>query len=137
MKVATVWLPESLPAAQRETTPLRLADLNPLGAIIAFIGRPSLGKLLLALCLFNIAFQGANSIETLFLIERFAAQPWQVGVLLVIAGGTITLVQRLVAPLIARYGEQGTGEPHPGHRGDPAPGHPEAQADPYEPRASR
>jgi hypothetical protein len=31
----------------------------------------------------------------------------------------------------------GASEPHPGHRGDPAPGHPEAQADPYEPRASR
>jgi hypothetical protein len=31
----------------------------------------------------------------------------------------------------------GTGEPHPGRRGDPAPGHPEAQADPYEPKASR
>jgi hypothetical protein len=31
----------------------------------------------------------------------------------------------------------GASEPHPGRRGDPAPGHPEAQADPYEPRASR
>jgi hypothetical protein len=31
----------------------------------------------------------------------------------------------------------GTGEPHPGRRGDPAPGHPEAQADPYDQRASR
>jgi hypothetical protein len=31
----------------------------------------------------------------------------------------------------------GTGEPHPGRRGDPAPGHPEAQADPYDPRAAR
>ena len=31
----------------------------------------------------------------------------------------------------------GTGEPHPGRRGDPAPGHPEAQADPYDPKASR
>jgi hypothetical protein len=31
----------------------------------------------------------------------------------------------------------GASEPHPGRRGDPAPGHPEAQSDPYEPRASR
>jgi hypothetical protein len=31
----------------------------------------------------------------------------------------------------------GTGEPNPGRRGNPAPGHPEAQADPYDPRASR
>jgi MFS transporter, DHA1 family, tetracycline resistance protein len=102
------WLPESLPAPQRETTPWRLADLNPLGAMAIFIGRPGLGKLLLAISLFNLAFQGANSVETLFLIEKFAAQPWQVGALVVIAGGTITLVQHLVKPLVARYGEQGT-----------------------------
>jgi hypothetical protein len=31
----------------------------------------------------------------------------------------------------------GTSEPHPGRRGDPAPGHPDAQADPYDPQASR
>lgn len=31
----------------------------------------------------------------------------------------------------------GTAEPHPGRRGDPAPGHPDAQADPYDPRAAR
>jgi len=31
----------------------------------------------------------------------------------------------------------GTGEPHPGRRGDPAPGHPEAQADPYDSEARR
>jgi hypothetical protein len=31
----------------------------------------------------------------------------------------------------------GASEPHPGRRGDPAPGHPEAQADPYDPRAAR
>jgi hypothetical protein len=31
----------------------------------------------------------------------------------------------------------GTGDAHPGHRGDPAPGQPDAQADPYEPRARR
>jgi len=31
----------------------------------------------------------------------------------------------------------GAGEPHPGRRGDPAPGHPEAQADPHDPKAAR
>ena len=31
----------------------------------------------------------------------------------------------------------GTGDTYAGRRGDPAPGHPEAQSDPYEPRASR
>jgi len=31
----------------------------------------------------------------------------------------------------------GPGDVHPGRRGDPAPGQPDAQADPYEPRAQR
>lgn len=31
----------------------------------------------------------------------------------------------------------GPSEPHPGRRGDPAPGHPEAQADPYDPESRR
>jgi hypothetical protein len=31
----------------------------------------------------------------------------------------------------------GTSEPHPGRPGNPAPGHPEAQADPYDSRAQR
>jgi MFS family permease len=100
------WLLESLPAEQRAATPLRLGDLNPFGAILVFVGKPGLGALLLALCLFNFAFQGINSIESLFLIKRFAAQPWQIGALLVIAGVTIAAVNRIVPPLTARYGEQ-------------------------------
>jgi len=31
----------------------------------------------------------------------------------------------------------GTGDTHPGWRGNPAPGQPDAQADPYDPRAQR
>jgi hypothetical protein len=31
----------------------------------------------------------------------------------------------------------GAGDTHPGRRGDPAPGQPDAQADPYDPRAQR
>jgi hypothetical protein len=31
----------------------------------------------------------------------------------------------------------GAGDTHPGHVGDPAPGQPDAQADPYDPRARR
>jgi hypothetical protein len=31
----------------------------------------------------------------------------------------------------------GTGDTHPGRRGNPAPGQPDAQADPYDPRAQR
>ncbi len=31
----------------------------------------------------------------------------------------------------------GAGDTHPGRRGDPAPGQPDAQADPYDPQARR
>ena len=31
----------------------------------------------------------------------------------------------------------GAGDTHPGHRGNPAPGQPDGQADPYGPRAQR
>jgi hypothetical protein len=31
----------------------------------------------------------------------------------------------------------GAGDTHPGRRGDPAPGQPDAQPDPYDPRAAR
>lgn len=101
-----VWLPESLPPAQRVTRQVRLGDFNPFGAIWSVWNRPGLDTVLLALCLFNGAFQGIASIESLFLVERFAAQPWHIGAVLVCTGATIVLVQRLVGPLVARWGAQ-------------------------------
>jgi MFS family permease len=100
-----VLLPESLPTPQRTTARLRLDDLNPFGAVAAMARRPGLGQPLLALCLFNAAFNGINSTDALFLIARFAAQPGQVGALLVVLGITIVLVQRVVHRLVQRFGE--------------------------------
>lgn len=100
------WLPESLPVDQRRATALVISDFNPLVAISAVARKPGLPRLLLVLCLFNFAFNGINSTETLFLIEKFAVQPWQVGALLVVAGVTITLVQRIVQWLVKQKGEQ-------------------------------
>jgi hypothetical protein len=66
-----------------------------------------------------------------------------VGVLVALILATALLVPYLVKEI--RKGKvelgprfpDGPSETHPGHRGDPAPGHPEAQADPYDPRAQR
>jgi hypothetical protein len=66
-----------------------------------------------------------------------------VGILVAIALALALLVPYLVKEI--RRGKvelgprmpTGPSEPHPGRRGDPAPGHPEAQADPYDPRAQR
>jgi len=99
-------LPESLPAARRSPAPLRPRDLNPFEAIGAMARRPGLGRPLLALGLFHLAFQGINSTESLYLIETFGVQPWQAGALLVLLGLTIVLVQRAVPGAVRRFGEQ-------------------------------
>ena len=67
----------------------------------------------------------------------------EIGVLIAIALAAVLLVPYLFKEI--RKGKvslgprvpDGAGEPHPGRRGDPAPGHPDAQADPYDARNSR
>jgi DHA1 family tetracycline resistance protein-like MFS transporter len=101
------WLPESLPPERRTAAPIRFSDFNPLGAIAAMAQRPSLGVLLLAMSLFTFAFNGINSTGALFVIQKFSAQPWQTGLLMVVAGVALGGVQFfLVQRLIARYGEK-------------------------------
>jgi hypothetical protein len=66
-----------------------------------------------------------------------------IGILVVLVLATALLVPYLIKEI--RKGKvelgprlpTGTSEPNPGRRGDPAPGHPEAQADPYDARAQR
>ena len=66
-----------------------------------------------------------------------------IGIIVAIALAVALLVPYLVKEI--RKGKvtlssripDGASEPHPGRRGNPAPGHPEAQSDPYDPQASR
>lgn len=66
-----------------------------------------------------------------------------IGILVALALATALLVPYLVKEI--RKGKvelgprlpTGPSEPNPGRRGNPAPGHPEAQADPYDIRAQR
>jgi MFS transporter, DHA1 family, tetracycline resistance protein len=98
-------LPESLPKAERETAPLRARDLNPLAAISDMARKPGMGWLLLVMALFNFAFNGINSTGTLFLIQKFAAETWQVGTILMLGGVALALVQFvLVQRLVPRFG---------------------------------
>jgi hypothetical protein len=70
----------------------------------------------------------------------------------VLIGGAVVLALLLAAALWGPYLYEeivrgkasvgprfpdGAGDTHPGRRGDPAPGKPDAQADPYDPRAQR
>ena len=66
-----------------------------------------------------------------------------IGILVALVLATALLVPYLVKEI--RRGKvelgprtpTGAGDVHPGRRGDPAPGQPDAQADPYDPRAQR
>ena len=100
------YLPESLPKERRETQPMRPGDFNTFQSIGAIGQMPGLAVLLVASALFNFAFNAMNSTETLFLIQRFTIQPWQIGVMTMAVGISISLVQALlVQKLVSRLGE--------------------------------
>jgi hypothetical protein len=77
-------------------------------------------------------------------VELFAIQSYLgPGILIALVLATALLVPYLVKEI--RRGKvelgprlpTGPSEPNPGRKDNPAPGHPEAQADPYERRAQR
>ncbi len=100
------FLPESLPLDRREKSPIRLNDLNPFLAIGEMGRKPNLLTLLIAMCLFNLAYQGFSSIQTLYAIRTFEAQPWHMGLLLVLAGVVVIGGQAFfVERVVKRFGE--------------------------------
>ncbi len=100
-------LPESLPKERRETKRLGLSDFNPFASIGYMLRKPGLGVLMLVYALFNFAFDGANSTAAVFLIDKFAAQPGAIGLLLVLAGIATAFVQAaLIGRLVPKYGEK-------------------------------
>jgi len=100
-------LPESLPKERRETTPMRFKDFNPIVTIFEMGHKPGLGWLLVISGLFNFGFNGISSTTSLFVIQKFNAQPWQVGSLLVSGGLALAVVQfLLIQRLVPRFGEK-------------------------------
>lgn len=100
-------LPESLPKEKRETKTLRLADVNPFASILELLRRPTVGGLLAAQCLFFFVFNGNNSMLSVFMIEKFAVQPWQIALLFAVGGITMAIMQGgLVGPLVKRFSEK-------------------------------
>ena len=79
-------LPESLPKEKRERRPLRLADVNPFASIFEMLRRPTVGGLLITQSLFFFVFNGNNNMLPVFMIEKFAVQPWQIAVLFAVGG---------------------------------------------------
>jgi MFS family permease len=104
------WLPESLPAEHRTSAPMTLADFNPFASVWQMLVRPGLGTVLLVSMLFNLAFDGVNSTTAVFVVQKFAVQPWEIGALFVAVGIAMAIVQgALVGPLSARFGEKTMG----------------------------
>jgi MFS transporter, DHA1 family, tetracycline resistance protein len=100
-------LPESLLKEKRETKPLRLADLNPFASIFEMLRRPTVGGLLITQCLFFFVFNGNNSMLSVFMIDKFTVQPWQIAALFAVGGIAMAIMQGgLVGPLVQRFGEK-------------------------------
>jgi multidrug resistance protein len=98
-------LKESLPKERRETAPMRFSDYNPIVSIFEMARKPGLGWILLVASLFNFAFNGINSTSTLFVIQKFTAQTWQVSLLLMLGGTAIGASNFLLVPrLVPRFG---------------------------------
>lgn len=107
MLLGMLVLKESLPKERRETTPMQARDFNPILAIFDMARKPGLGWLLLVTCLFNFAFNGIGSTNSLFLIDKFSAQSWQIGLLMTLGGIALATVQFLfVQRLVKRFGEK-------------------------------
>jgi DHA1 family tetracycline resistance protein-like MFS transporter len=103
-------LPESLPPAQRQSAPLQANDFNPLATIGAMAARPGIGVLLGISCLFAFGFDSVNSALGTYAARMLGAQPWEIGVLFVVAGIVTALTQATLVPrLVARFGERSMG----------------------------
>lgn len=100
-------LPESLPKEKRESKPLHLGDINPFASIVEMLRRPTVSGLLIVQCLFFFVFNGSNNMLPVFLIEKFAVQPWQIASLFAVGGITMAIMQGgLVGPLVKRFDEK-------------------------------
>jgi DHA1 family tetracycline resistance protein-like MFS transporter len=102
-------LPESLPKERRETAPMHLRDFNPIVAIFDMARKPGLGFMLIVTCLFNFGFNGISSTSSLFMIDKFNAQSWQIGLMMALGGGALAVVQFLfIQRVVKRLGERRT-----------------------------
>jgi MFS transporter, DHA1 family, tetracycline resistance protein len=100
-------LPESLPKERRTAGAFRWQEINPLGAIVVMARRPALGALLLVLCLFYFAFNGYPTVLSVFAIERFGVQPFEIALVFVVGGVANAIVQGgLVGRLAPVVGEK-------------------------------
>ncbi|MEM6375585.1 MAG: MFS transporter [Pseudomonadota bacterium] len=100
-------LRESLAPERQRAFDLRRA--NPFGALVQIRALPGLGRVLMVLLLYQLAFNTYPAIWSFFTIARFDWTPGMIGLSLAIFGMAMASVQGGLIPLaIARCGETGT-----------------------------
>lgn len=100
------YLPESLAPKDRNRSRILFKDANPFTTIIRITSKPTVGPVLLVLCIFNFVFNGFSSTESLYFVDKFAATPFQLGILMTTAGLTLIGIQKVLPPLIVYFGHQ-------------------------------
>lgn len=100
-------LPESLPKEKRESSSLKLKDLNPLASIGKFITRSMLGILLIVFIIVNFTFNGFTITFPVYTISEFHIDPLNIGGLLFVSGIVIAVVQGgLIGKLSKKFGDK-------------------------------
>jgi MFS transporter, DHA1 family, tetracycline resistance protein len=104
------FLPESLPHAKREITPIRLRDYNPVASILDMARKPGLGLILLVNAIFSFAFNGASSTSALFVIQKFSAVTWQISLMMILSGLSIAVTNTFILPRVtSRFSQRRSG----------------------------
>ena len=100
-------LPESLPKSERNQESLKLNDLNPVASIGKFITRPIIGIFLAVFILVNFTFSGFTITLPVYVINKFAIDPLNIGGLLFVAGVVSSVVQGgLIGKLSKKFGDK-------------------------------
>jgi MFS transporter, DHA1 family, tetracycline resistance protein len=107
MCVGFFLLPESLPRGRRVTAPMQFKDFIGFLSIRDVARIKGVGLMLLVLCLYNFGFNAMISTESLYFIRKFSAVPWQTGLMTMLSGATIAVIQTFfVQRLVTRLGEK-------------------------------
>ena len=100
-------LPESLPKSERNHESLKFNDLNPVASIGKFITRPIVGIFLAVFIIVNFTFSGFTITLPVYVINKFAIDPLNIGGLLFVAGVVSSVVQGgLIGKLSKKFGDK-------------------------------
>jgi DHA1 family tetracycline resistance protein-like MFS transporter len=103
--VVLLFLPETLPPANRQPLPRR-RELQPFSQLAAVFANPRVRRLCAAFFLFFLAFSGFTAMLVLYFRQAFGWGPDLSALAFVVVGVVATVVQGgLIGPLVQRLGE--------------------------------